>query len=295
MELLARFLDDPSSDDELPVLADALTEVGDPRGELIALQLAPSTPAIERKVAKLIKTHRTQLLGALASIVDDIEFRRGFLARATLTGAPDRTIGDPLWSTVEHLEGEAVTDKLVTTMKSLRSLAFTALPIAKLAKYPWLHELAIRAFEDSTVFGKRDNFPALRALRTQLTYAHSADWDFDALMKSSILKRLERLEIDVAIGVGDMGYHGLDDGDLALMPGWLEQLAKLSLDGTLVTVQGKVATRYRFEPERATVTIPRFPKAIAGELRATVDPLIALVRTLRPTVEVTDLGDRSRS
>ncbi len=274
----------------LAVLADALSEAGDPRGELIALQTAPQTPAIARKIAKLVKAHLPHLLGALAPVVRDVEFRRGFLARAKLAAPPGKTIGDPLWATVEHLEGK-VTTAIVEhpVMKSLRSLGMTDLGIATLASYDWLEALTVHLFDHRVVFEKRGNFPALRELTVHMSYVHSCDYEISDLVKCSILERLAKLTIDVAIGTDMLGRHGLDEGDLEDLPSWLESVAKLRVpEVTLATAQGKVVTRYRFTPDGATVTIPRFPKHDAAELRASVEPMIEIVRRLRATVEVSE-------
>ena len=273
----------------LVVLADALTEAGDPRGELIAMQIAPQTPAIARKSAKLVKAHLPHLLGPLAPVVRDVEFRRGFLARAKLAAPAGKTVGDPLWATVEHLEGKPVTSVLVEhpVMKSLRSLGMTDLGIAKLASYDWLEALMVHLFDHREVFEKSGNFPALRELTVHMSYVHSCDYEIADLVKCSILERLSKLAIDVAIGTDMMGTHGLDEGDLESLPSWLERAAELRVpEVTLATAQGKVVTRYRFTPDGATVTIPKFPKRDAAELRASVEPMIEIVRRLRSNVEV---------
>lgn len=272
------------------MLADALTEAGDPRGELIALQLAPQTPAIARKIAKLVKTHREHLLGTLAPVVGEVAFRRGFLSRATLAKGAANTLRDPLWATVEHLEGDPVDHALVehSSLTSLRSLGLTEIAVAKLAKYDWLEELTVGTFFESSIFARQGNFPSLRALTLHLSYMHNCDTDFAQLVKNALVERLSAITVDATIGTGGwQGAHGFDEGDLELVPDWLNRLAKLHVaEVTLATRQGKVSTRYRFTPDAATVTIPRFPKRYAADLRATVAPMIEIVRQLRSTVQV---------
>lgn len=86
------------------VLADALLELGEVRGEFIALQLDGSVRARKRS-AKLLNRHRAQFLGPLgAAVVPGTDvWRAGFLAagRVRLTGT---LVDEASWATVEHLE-----------------------------------------------------------------------------------------------------------------------------------------------------------------------------------------------
>jgi hypothetical protein len=66
--VLEEFLADPSNDDALVPLADALIEAGDPRGELITAQLDGS-PAATKRAAEIIKSSRDALLGPLSRFV----------------------------------------------------------------------------------------------------------------------------------------------------------------------------------------------------------------------------------
>ena len=174
-ELLAQVLANPSDDGARAVLADALVELGDPRGELLALQLAPPTPESTRRASAIIKAHRDALLGPLADIVMDGVFERGFLTRARLKHASGprvanaiaATVGDPLWATVEHLEGPG--DEQVAlhpVMRSLRSIADSSAPLAVLAqKLPQLERVArfeLDADDVDLMLGA--SFPCLREL-----------------------------------------------------------------------------------------------------------------------------------
>lgn len=93
----------PGDDRRRLVLADALLEVGDPRGELIMLQF--QTNALSRKRAKkLIERYRAHFLGPLRDVVmhGSDEWHKGFLvgcvAQPTTSSA-----GCPAWSTVRRL------------------------------------------------------------------------------------------------------------------------------------------------------------------------------------------------
>lgn len=144
---LERLLEDPlaATDHSLGVLADALTEQGDPRGELITLQLDPSPDA--KKLARIDQlTHDSwaELVGPLdGAIKPEAEFKRGFLSRvslkqgnaAAIAQAIKRSAGHPLWATVEHLEGPG--DAPLTThavMRSLKSILNSDVPLEALAR-----------------------------------------------------------------------------------------------------------------------------------------------------------------
>jgi uncharacterized protein (TIGR02996 family) len=117
--LLAQVLANPDDDEARAVLADVLLEAGHPRGELISLQLEatrrPLTPAEEKRERHILKTARGELLGPLDAVLKPgCTFSRGFLSRAALkqgnsralASAIEKTVGHPLWATVEHLEGK---------------------------------------------------------------------------------------------------------------------------------------------------------------------------------------------
>jgi len=82
----------PDDDGPRIVLADWLTSRGDPRGELITLQLArreakPSAAA-KRREAELLANHRAGMFGPFAQCVkrSGFKFERGFLTRAVASG-----------------------------------------------------------------------------------------------------------------------------------------------------------------------------------------------------------------
>jgi len=103
--LLAAIYDDLASDAARLVYADYLQEQGDPRGELIALQLANAGPPSQRE-RELIETCGATCLGAIAPHVQaGYVMRRGFLAACATTyeAIPEAIVGDIAWSTVEEL------------------------------------------------------------------------------------------------------------------------------------------------------------------------------------------------
>jgi uncharacterized protein (TIGR02996 family) len=146
----------PEDDGPRAVLADVLSERGDPRGEFITLQLARGqrelTPEEQKLEAALLRKHQSAWLGEVASILryrnyprfglerpDDryptlfIRWHRGFLYACILTFTLPKLkklASAPEWSTVEHVRGLRVEDErwrapaseLLAGMRSLRRL-----------------------------------------------------------------------------------------------------------------------------------------------------------------------------
>jgi uncharacterized protein (TIGR02996 family) len=111
-ELLAAIYAQPDDDAPRLVYADALQERGDPRGELIALQIRLATetgePAMRVRERELLREHGSAWLGALAPIVlAPYAYERGFLAMCTLDGRKlelvERLARDPSWATVRRI------------------------------------------------------------------------------------------------------------------------------------------------------------------------------------------------
>ena len=157
-ELLAAIHAAPDDDEARRVYADALIERGDPRGELIVLQLRRAAgDASEREnelERALLKRYASGWLGPIAHLVDAsgglssawarsrTRFERGFLATAFLklmTSPP--LADDPIWHTCEELRGylRPHLDMLVKLpLRALRRLrvtdTFTADDLAQLAR-----------------------------------------------------------------------------------------------------------------------------------------------------------------
>jgi uncharacterized protein (TIGR02996 family) len=103
----------PDDDAPLSVLADALQLVGDPRGELISLQLPGAGDDAARAARRraLIASCGAAWLGRLASVTGAASFERGLLRRLELSG--DRGSSDPSWDAlVTHPMLATVTELL---------------------------------------------------------------------------------------------------------------------------------------------------------------------------------------
>lgn len=100
----------PDDDAVRAILADALLAAGDPRGELIALQLASEASEAQHvRIAELLRDHGRAWLGALRELARGARFERGFVTGLELrawTGGEARwqqLVEDPLLGTVEEL------------------------------------------------------------------------------------------------------------------------------------------------------------------------------------------------
>ena len=128
MRLLAAVYEDLASDTNRMVLADRLLELGDPRGEMIALQLARARsrrPASPRERELITQYGHTWVkLPGLALY----GFRRGFLATAVVDDRATQDRGwheHPAWATVEELETR---NPALLLAPGLRSLGRGAIP-----------------------------------------------------------------------------------------------------------------------------------------------------------------------
>ncbi len=138
--LLAAIYADPSADDARQVYADHLQTASDPRGELIALQLARAagrgTPATLAREARLLKAHRTAWLGPIAAdvVIATVVWERGFPIAATTkiakANAAEASFTRVEWATFERLEfGSA---SLVTpAMRALVEVRGLKVPAAR--------------------------------------------------------------------------------------------------------------------------------------------------------------------
>ncbi|MFO0735467.1 MAG: TIGR02996 domain-containing protein [Labilithrix sp.] len=111
--LFTRIYDDPTDDEARAVLADLLQQRGDPRGELIAMQLARHGTDTEPSPAekKLIQQWGRVWLGPLEPALQKqgVVFERGFVARGRYVrgAAGAKSIGAREWSTLTHLDVSA--------------------------------------------------------------------------------------------------------------------------------------------------------------------------------------------
>lgn len=119
-QLLADVYATPHDDAPRAVLADYLIERGDPRGELIALQLQPRRDAA-RVRALIRRGGRAWFDGIDADGASEIAIDRGFPVAATTLG---QRFTAPAWATVEHVSipNREVAFRGSPLLRALRSL-----------------------------------------------------------------------------------------------------------------------------------------------------------------------------
>jgi uncharacterized protein (TIGR02996 family) len=200
-ELVARIVADPSDLAAWQVYSDWLLERDDPRGELIALELAveagraaPDAPA---RIGALARDEERLLSPRLFAQAHYWRFElwRGFVRGAALTFAPDDRPGveaidalfaDPHAGLLATLEcypvDEVLLDALVAEpRRSLRVLRVPAnLPPGFEAHVPQLEELELLAHRGVWRLA-HPNLRVLRANRTSCPAAVNAAWDLPRL------------------------------------------------------------------------------------------------------------------
>ncbi|MEJ7596773.1 MAG: SCE4755 family polysaccharide monooxygenase-like protein [Kofleriaceae bacterium] len=99
----------PDDNELRAVLGDALLARGDSRGELIALQLQPASPARDARIDLLVEMHGVEWLGPLRGSANRAQFARGCVTRLELHDSlrPNHLLEpkltEPLLATVEDL------------------------------------------------------------------------------------------------------------------------------------------------------------------------------------------------
>jgi len=141
--LFAAVYASPDADEPREVLADALQEAGDPRGEFIALQLrearGDTSDELRERAQALAKEHGKAWLGPLRPITYRAEMRRGFVQRLELAGS---------WSTNKW--EELATEPMLATVEELVPGQATGAVYAKFLAGPIARTVcAIAVFDDA--------------------------------------------------------------------------------------------------------------------------------------------------
>lgn len=130
--------DAPDDDAPRAVLADVLQERGDPRGELIALQLqehrGDASAEVSARAARLVEQWGEQWLGALCAITEYAALERGCLHQITFKNSArlknrDELLADPAFSTVEQIDVRYHDDWFATVLQSPASTNLRAIAI----------------------------------------------------------------------------------------------------------------------------------------------------------------------
>ncbi len=151
--LWATHCTDPGDLVHRAVLADALQASGDPRGELIALQLAPELDATAKKrVAELLAAHADEWTGPIPLVSKSARrFERGFIVKLSC-----RAIGNELTSTFDRPEWVTIEDLFLDGANC---------PLARLIKrMPLLRRFATPHHELLVQLARTGNYPQIEAL-----------------------------------------------------------------------------------------------------------------------------------
>lgn len=206
---------DAKADGPRLVLADALTEAGDPRGEFIALQFAHErgelTLGKSERMARLLAASGRRWLGDLdGQVAPPVVFRRGFPAEVRLsTRTPDAERRG--WATVETLDTGGLALALSTFLqaprvKHIRRLRGLSLPtLVELAKTVSLSPIGgegggegtWQLLELTSLAGPDVPTPKFRTERLRLRgdTENATRWYLD----SSLRGRVTRLQLDVTV------------------------------------------------------------------------------------------------
>ncbi|HEY8376461.1 MAG TPA: hypothetical protein VIK91_08230, partial [Nannocystis sp.] len=207
--LLQAVYDDPDDDAARRAYGESLRAAGDLRGEFILRQLASAarsrSPRIERD---MLRRNLDRWLEPLQDAVEPkVVFRRGFLAECkTIRAGAISRIGDPAWSTVEHLETDLA--ELIThpVMRSLRSLVVGWTTLRAVcesgAVLPRVDSLSVRIGRwpppGAETVTRGEALPSLRRLTLKATSARSKTaWAW--LDGTELAHRLERIELHLPI------------------------------------------------------------------------------------------------
>ena len=165
----------PDDDQARAVWADALQEAGDPRGELIALQLAAATNEKAAKSAqKLIAKHWRTWVGALAPaiVATSVEFERGLLDACT-TDVRRKSVATaifdhPHWASVRRItfKGWGQLAPGMQRLEEAHGVPESGLAALAKTEFPALRVLSIKADPgDQPDDGMLDGAPASRGMK----------------------------------------------------------------------------------------------------------------------------------
>lgn len=314
--LIDEVYEDPIADAPREVLADALLDAGDPRGDFLVLQMAEAhgralTREEKRREKDLLEEHADAWLGPLAGWTrkGDRAFRRGFLSRCTIE-QKSRNAGEfpdiPAWATVEEVNVAAPMGLPLVGLRRLRAVrrlvglsqeAFLAAARGE-APAPHLEELlAICAYgpELFEAIGAAPGLPALRRLRLVIRGRHDAPRPDVAGFAASFqrLPQLAWLRTELGIETTRANFT-TRSVDVALERAGTEVIAHLRVHAEVGAIDGiqqamRALARVGFIT-RSRVTLWEYPgwmkgKDVPAELRTRL-PAETIVRTGLPQPEV---------
>jgi len=242
--LLEMVYANPTDDSARQVYGDWLSDRGDPRGELIALQFKRRDKGLtgkeEKRERELLKESVRSWLGPLEAVLDlgkrpgqlgSVVFERGFLAgcRTTFKSATQRTelIGERRWSTCIDLLTDEPGLVAHPQMKALRTVG--EMPLVAFAELVKKHTAATveelglcpcRAKKGLAELLQteraREALPSLKRIALDLNPLWrnprwGEEWDLFGLVQAPLFQNLEEVRIEL--------------GGLESVASWLERMA----------------------------------------------------------------------
>jgi uncharacterized protein (TIGR02996 family) len=231
-------------DDDTPrlVLADWLQDQGDPRGELMHLQVTrfrlseddPRYANLHRRERQILDAHALNWLGPLVDLVVRWEFRRGLIALEAQAG---RLLGDNHLDWLEE-------DEILRWLEELVLVEPSAKHLGRLASSPLLGHLSILDLDDNDIadagLARLLTSPHLSGLRElRLAYNRLGTHGATALANCAGLVRLQVLDLG-GNRIGDTGARALAESP------HLGNLRRLIVGGHGITRDGLRVLRERF-------------------------------------------------
>ncbi|MBL8939441.1 MAG: TIGR02996 domain-containing protein [Archangium sp.] len=210
-ELLQLIYETPEDDTPRLVYGDWLQEQGDPRAELLMLQLKPQQTTKEQQLARrLLRQHGRSWLGPIEPAIPPRTevFQRGFVSEARVTFATahqrEALLGHPAWNTFTSLTvGGSVDGTFLekTELRGLEALRFVSQrELEQLHRRPWpfrrLRALALSRDGVHTLgLVEPRQYPALRELAVSVGPGDRLLVERALRSNVRLLERLERLRL----------------------------------------------------------------------------------------------------
>ncbi|PZR13892.1 MAG: hypothetical protein DI536_11210 [Archangium gephyra] len=210
-ELWSRVYARPGDLEVRAVLADALSERGDPRGPFIARQLAGDRSAPAPDVARAV-------LGDIAPAlrVASVEFENGFPVAGVMNAVtPSATFTRPEWATFRSLRGLQGFGPALTSLRRATDVSFFALD--ELIRHRWvlpLRELGINGTSASQVAELPCELESLIIEHAIVSEDFELGYLFEPLRE---VRSLTRLRIEAP---SFLGPSGLSREPIARWPKW---------------------------------------------------------------------------
>jgi uncharacterized protein (TIGR02996 family) len=209
--LLAAVYADPSANAPREVYGDWLQQHGDPRGELIAIQMAHAKNPDARFTGlekSLLDEYRDRWRGPLPATATELVFRRGFVDSARNTGPVTE---DPSWATFVRATGVPQSDHanvpLLTVVEELRDADI--IQLARLTRPLAIESLAWKDTREVGIINK------------------TVEAALDAFERIVVLPKLRRLELERSFRTAPADAISLHELSRILAAPWLARLATL--------------------------------------------------------------------